>query len=95
MRSGKHHIKIRMLGEKETFKYLGILEVDTIKQIEMKEKIKNEYLRRTKKLFQTKLSCKNLIKGINAGSVLLVRYLGPFLKWTGKNFNKWTREQEN
>ena len=30
--------KIRMLREKETYKYLGILEADTIKQVEMKEK---------------------------------------------------------
>ena len=29
-----------MPGEKETYKYLGILEADTIKQVEMKEKIK-------------------------------------------------------
>ena len=29
-----------MLGEKETYKYLGILEADNIKQAEMKEKIK-------------------------------------------------------
>ena len=27
-----------MLGEKETYKYLGMLEADTIKQGEMKEK---------------------------------------------------------
>ena len=32
--------KIRMLGEKETYKYLGILEADGIKQSEMKEKNK-------------------------------------------------------
>ena len=31
--------KIRTLGEKETYKYLGILEADIIKQAEMKEKI--------------------------------------------------------
>ena len=30
--------KIRTLGEKETYKYLGILEADTIKQVEVKEK---------------------------------------------------------
>ncbi len=30
--------KIRTLGEKETNKYLGILEADTIKQVEMKER---------------------------------------------------------
>ena len=30
----------RTLREKETYKYLGILEADTIKQAEMKEKTK-------------------------------------------------------
>ena len=46
MKSGKQHMtgtellnqeKTRTLGEKETYKYLGILEVDTIKQVVMKE----------------------------------------------------------
>ena len=75
MKSGKLHLtdgmelpnhdKIRTLGEKETHKYLGILEADTIKQVEMKGKIKKEYLRRTRKLLETKLSCRKLMKGIN------------------------------
>ena len=73
--------KIRTLGKNETYKYLGILEADTIKQVEMKNKIQKEYLR-TKKLLKTKLSCRNLIKGINPLSVPLVRYSGPFLNWT-------------
>ena len=34
-------IKIRKLGEKETYKYLVILEADTIKQVEIKKKFKN------------------------------------------------------
>ena len=42
--------KVRMLREKEIYKYLGVLEVDTIKQVEVKKKIKKEYLRRTRKL---------------------------------------------
>ena len=33
-----------------------ILEADTIKQVEMKDNIQNEYLRRTRKLLETKLS---------------------------------------
>ena len=47
MRSGKWHVtqgielpnqeKIRTLREKETYKYIGILEVDIIKQVEMKK----------------------------------------------------------
>ena len=63
---------IKVLGEKENYKYLGILEADTIKQAEMKEKISKEY--------ETKLCCRNLIKGINTWAVPFVRYSGPFLK---------------
>ena len=72
MKSGKHYLtdgmelpnqdKIRTLGEKETYKYS---EAGTIKQVEMKEKIKKEYLSRTRKLLKIKLCCKNFIKGIN------------------------------
>ena len=74
--------KIRKLAENETYKYLGILEADTIKQVEMKNKIQKEYLRRTRKLLEIKLSSRNLIKGMNTWAVPLVRYSGPFLKWT-------------
>ena len=91
MKSGKWHLmdgkklpnenKIRTIREKETYKYLGILETDTIKQDEMKEKIKKEYFRRSRKLLETKLYSRNLIKGIKTWAVLLVRYSGPFLKW--------------
>ena len=47
IKSGKRYVtdgmellnqdKIRMRGEKETYKYLEILEADTIKQVEMKK----------------------------------------------------------
>ena len=50
MESSKRHItdgmelptqdKIRTPGENETYKYLGILEADTIKQVEKKTKLK-------------------------------------------------------
>ena len=63
MKSGKQHMtdrmelqnqdKIRTLGEKETYKCLGILEGETLKQTKMKEKIKKEYLRRARKLAET------------------------------------------
>ena len=48
----------------------------------MKDKIKKEYRKRTRILLVTKLSSRNLIKGINTWAVPLVRYSGPFLKWT-------------
>ena len=77
-----NHVRIRTMEENETYKYLGILETDYIKQVQMKDMIRKEYLRRTRKLLETKLSSKNLFKGINTWAVILVRYSGPFLKWT-------------
>ena len=92
MKSGKRHLtdgielpnqdKIRTPGEKETYKDLDIFEADTLKQVGMKGKIQKEYLRRTRKLLETKLSCRNLIKGINTWAMFPVRYPGPLLKWT-------------
>ena len=40
----KQVMRIRTLGEKETYKYLAILEADTLKQVEMKEKIRKNIL---------------------------------------------------
>ena len=37
---------------------------------------------RTRKLLETKLCSRNLIKGINIWAVYFVRYSGPYLKWT-------------
>ena len=68
--------RIQMYGEKENYKHLGILEVDTIKQAEMKEKIKDS-LRRRRKFLETKLSAEILSR-----TIPLVRYFGLFLKWT-------------
>ena len=71
MKSGKWHMegikqpnqeKLRMLGKKETYKYLGILEGDTVKQEEMKEKNFKKYLGRTRKFLETKLNSRNLRK---------------------------------
>ena len=78
MKSGKRHRtdrmelpnqdKITTLGENETYIYLGILEDDTLKQVQRKDKIQKEYHRRTRKL-----SSRNLLKGMNSWVVALVR----------------------
>ena len=92
MKSGQRHRtdgielpnqdKIRTLGENDANKYLGILEADAIKQVQMKDKIQEECLRRTRNLLETKFSHRNLLKGTNTSAVPHVRYSGPFLKWT-------------
>ena len=89
-------VKIKTLVENETYKYLGILEDDTIKQAEMKEKNLKKYLRRTRKLLEKKLNRRNLIKGINTWAVPHVRYSGLFLMWTRdelKQMDQRTRKQ--
>ena len=105
MKSGKRHMtdgielpnqdKIRTRGENETYKYLGILEADTIKQVEMKDKIQKEYLRRTRKLLETKLSSRNLIKGINTWALASLDIRDHFSSGLEVNLNKWIKEQEN
>ena len=92
IKSGKRHLtggrelpnqdKINTHAENETYKYLRIWKADTIKQVEMKDKIHKEYLRRNRKLLETKPNCRNLIKGKKTWTLPLVRYSGPFLKWT-------------
>ena len=58
--------RIRTFGENENSDFLTIVEADTIKQAEMKEKLRKEYLRRTRKPLETKLCNRNLIKEINS-----------------------------
>ena len=56
-----NEVKIWNFEEKKTYKYMEILEADSIKQVEMKEEI-TEYLRRTRQLLKTKLYSSSLIK---------------------------------
>ena len=54
----------------------------------MKETIRKEYLRRTRKQLETKLNSRNLIKGIHTWAVPLVMYSGSFHKWTRDELRK-------
>ena len=67
--------KIRKFLKKETYKYLGMLEADTLKQVEIKETNFKIFLR-TRKLLETGLYCRKLIKGINTWAV---RHTGLYL----------------
>ena len=60
-----------------------------------KKKIKKrEYIKRTRKLLETKIHSRNLIKLMNNWAVSFVRYSGPFLMWLKVELKKCTREQE-
>ena len=64
-------------GKKENYKYLAILETDTLKQTKMKEKKrkqeKSTLKKQSKKLLETKHYSKNLIKEIKTKEILPVR----------------------
>ena len=66
------------------YKYLGILQCDTVMEKEMKVKVENEYFRRLGLLLKSKLNGGNLIKGINAWAVSIVRYSAGVVGWTKK-----------
>ena len=62
---------------------------------EDKRKIAKEYHRRTIKLLKTKLCGRNFIIGIKIRIVPLVRYLGPFLKWTREELKEMDQRTRN
>ena len=56
---------IKALNAEDGYKYLGVLESDAIMKNKMKEKLSKEYFRRVRKVLETKLNSRNLVKGIN------------------------------
>ena len=66
------------------YKYLGVLEGANIMVKEMKEKVRKEYLRRVNLLCESKLNAGNLIRGLNAWAVSVIRYTAGVLDWTKK-----------
>ena len=73
---------IKAMNEGDSYKYLGIMEADQILRKEMKDKVKKEYFRRTKKVLKSKLNGGNSITAINTWAVSLLRYSAAFLSWT-------------
>ena len=79
MKTGKRQItegielpnqeRISGLEEKENYKFLGIQNTNT-KPAKMKEKMRKEYLRRTRKPLETKVYSRILIKGSSPCKIL-------------------------
>ena len=73
---------IRRIGKKKNYKFFGMLEANTTKQAEMKEKTRKEKPQKNKKIPETKFCNRNFTKERNTWPVPIVRYYGPFLKST-------------
>ena len=72
---------IMLLQEGESYKYLGILEVDKFLEEKTKLNVSKEYIRRLRKILKWKLNGANLVRGVNTWAVSLLRYPAPFVSW--------------
>ena len=68
--------------EEEGYKYLGILQLDMTLNIKMKDRITSEYMRRVRNLCRSKLNGGNMISGIKAWAVSVLRYTADIVDWT-------------
>ena len=78
--------------DEEGYKYLGILELDKVKEKGMKEVLKAEYLRRAKLVMRSKLHGRNKIKATNTWAVSLMRYGAGIIKWSKEELQAINRK---
>ena len=74
------------------YTYLGILELDEIKEHEMKIKVTAEYKRRLRLILKSKLNGKNKIEAINTWTVALLRYGTGIINWKVDELEKMDRK---
>ena len=72
---------IKSLQEGENYKYLGILEADKFSEEKMKLNVSKEYIRRFRKVLNSKLNGTNLVRGVNTWAISLLRYSAAFVSW--------------
>ena len=77
-----NQVKIRSLRANETYKYLSILEADTIKQVEMKDKIKKNISGELENYSRQNSLAKTLSKEYITRLYPSLDIRDPFLKWT-------------
>jgi len=73
---------IRGLNLEESYKYLGILQADDIKHVQVKKKATTEYTKRVRKVLKSKLNGGNCIRAINSWAVPVIRYTAGVVDWT-------------
>ena len=81
--------------EEGGYRYLGILEADTILHSKMKEVVTAEYLRRVKKILKSGLQGKNCFQAINTWAVPVTRYGAGIISWTLAELKSIDRKTRN
>ena len=78
--------------EQEGYKYLGIVELDKMKENGMKEKTIKEYKRRLRLILKSKLNGKNKITAVNTWAVATFRYGAGIIDWKESELNSIDRK---
>ena len=73
------------------YTYRGILELNEIKEHEMKIKVTAEYKRRLRLILKSKLNSRNKIQAINTWAVPLLRYGARIINWKVDELKKMDR----
>ena len=68
--------------DEDGYKYLGVLQGEMVMNSRMKGRVRDEYYRRVKALAKSKLYAKNMVDGINAWAIGVVRYSAGILDWS-------------
>ena len=79
----------------EWYKHLGMMELDRVKEKDMKYTPKYDYLRRLKLVKNSKSNGGNKIKAVNTWAVALLLYGGGVIRWTKNELqyiNRMTRK---
>ena len=85
---------MKQVGQ-EGYTYLGIIELDKIKETEMKEKITKEYKRRQRLILKSKLNGRNKVTAINTWAVAIFRYGAEIIQWKTSELKDLDRKSRN
>ena len=80
------------LVQKETYKYLGMEEIDGIQYGKMREKRKQECYRRARGLLQLELNAKYKIEAIKISAIPIVTYSFNVFNWNLEEINRTDRK---
>ena len=78
--------------ETEGYKYLGILEFDSVREKDMIRNFQSEYFRRSRLVMRSKLNGRNKIKALNTWAISMLRYGAGILKWRKNVLDEMDRQ---
>jgi len=84
--------EIQELEQVKTYNYLGIGENEGIQHQQMKERMKQEYIRRLRMILQSELNARNKITATGTLAVPILRYIFGIINWRTEEIKKIDRK---